>query len=373
MILPGEKLGLLGGGQLGRMFTVAARTMGYEVVVLDPDSNSPAGALANEHLCADYDDSTSLDYLANACAAVTTEFENVPASSLEHISTHIPVRPGPEAIRIARDRILEKNTIRNLGLPTTDYRVIEDSEDLNGASGEIPLPAILKTSTLGYDGKGQVTVNNASELESAYMKLGCVPCVLEQLVKLKYEISVVLARGECGHIETYPLGENQHHNGILDITIVPARISEALALEAGKMARMLAEELNYVGVLAVEFFIDQENNLMINEIAPRPHNSGHYTLDACITDQFQQQVRTLCGFRPGDSSLVKPAVMVNILGDAWKPGEPDWGKLLQNHDVFLHLYGKKNPRVGRKMGHYTCVGDDLESMLDKANSLKGKL
>ena len=373
MILPGEKLGLLGGGQLGRMFTVAARTMGYEVIVLDPDKDSPAGALANEHVCAPYDDTESLDYLANTCSAVTTEFENVPASSLERIMKQIPVRPAPDAIRIARDRILEKKTIRNVGLPTTDYYVVEKVEDLMPSLKKIKLPAILKTATLGYDGKGQVTIDNPTDLEPAYTRLGCKPCVLEQRVELKCEISVVLARSECGHIESYPVGENQHRNGILDITIAPARVSESLANEAGKMARLLAEELDYIGVLAVEFFIDQDDRLMINEIAPRPHNSGHYTLDACLTDQFQQQVRTLCGFRPGDTSLAKPAVMVNILGDAWEQGNPNWDSLLQDSGTFLHLYGKKEPRVGRKMGHFTCTGDDLNKLLMKSELLVDRL
>ena len=286
MILPGEKLGLLGGGQLGRMFTVAARTMGYEVIVLDPDSDSPAGALANEHLCAAYDDQESLNYLASNCSAVTTEFENVPATSLEHIAQHIPVHPSPEAIHIARDRILEKNTIRKVGLPTTDFHVIENDDDLWQATHNILLPAILKTATLGYDGKGQANINSPADLEPAYKKLGRKPCVLEKRVELKCEISVVLARSVCGHIETYPVGENQHQDGILDITIVPARVSDILADEAVKMARILAEELDYVGVLAVEFFVNQNDRLLINEMAPRPHNSGHYTLDACLTDQF---------------------------------------------------------------------------------------
>jgi 5-(carboxyamino)imidazole ribonucleotide synthase len=373
MILPGEKLGLLGGGQLGRMFTIAARTMGYDVVVLDPDHNSPAGALANEHMCAPYDDIESLNYLANTCSAVTTEFENVPASSLEHIMQKIPVRPGPDSIRIARNRILEKQAVRNIGLPTTNYYVIENDADLNQAIDKIQLPAILKTATLGYDGKGQVNIENSADLAPAYEELGRKPCVLEQRINLKCEVSVILARSDCGHVETYPIGENQHCNGILDITIVPGRVSDAVAVEAGKMARMLAEELNYIGVLAVEFFIDQDDHLMINEMAPRPHNSGHYTLDACLTDQFQQQVRTMCGFRPGDTTLTKPAVMVNILGDAWKNGEPHWGELLKAPGVFLHLYGKEEPRSGRKMGHYTCVGEKLEALLQQAKALKQNL
>ena len=373
MILPGEKLGLLGGGQLGRMFTVAARTMGYEVVVLDPDPDSPAGALANEHICAAYSDIPALDRLASSCSAVTIEFENVPASSLEHITHAIPVRPGPDAIRIARDRIFEKGTLRNLGLPTTDYLAVQSEDDLDSASSLDIFPAIIKTATLGYDGKGQQIVDDAEGLGKAFTRLDKVPCVLEKKITLKCEISVILARSECGHVETYPVGENRHKDGVLDITIVPARVNDSLAQEADKLARIIAEELNYVGVLAVEFFVDQDDRLLINEIAPRPHNSGHYTLDACITDQFQQQVRTLCGFRPGDTSLAKPAVMMNILGDAWKKGTPDWGTGLKNPGTFLHLYGKKEPRSGRKMGHFTCTGDSLDELIQQTEQLKTRL
>ena len=368
-ILPGQKLGLLGGGQLGRMFTIAARTMGYEVVVLDPDPDSPAGALATEHLCAPYDDEAALAQLAGMCAAATTEFENVPASSLAYLAGHIPVRPAPDAIHIARDRILEKRTLSEIGLPVVTHAVIEDAYDLASALEQISLPAILKTATLGYDGKGQVVINSAEELEPAHERLGRVSCVLEEMVPLQLEISVVLARSACGHIETYPAGENIHVNGILDMTIVPARIDESTARDADRMARMLAEELDYVGVLAVEFFIDRDGQLLINEIAPRPHNSGHYTLDACLTDQFQQQVRTLCGFHPGDTDLARPAVMINILGDAWQNGEPAWDVLLKQPNAYLHLYGKKEPRIGRKMGHFTCVGNNIEMILEISRNL----
>jgi len=370
MILPGAKLGLLGGGQLGRMFTIAARTMGYEVIVLDPDPDSPAGALASEHLCAAYDDPSALDYMASNCAAATTEFENVPATSLAYLAQHIPVRPSPDAIHIARDRILEKQTITDIGLPVTPYAVIENDRDLPAALDKVALPAILKTATLGYDGKGQVVIGSGTELEPAFQQLGGKPCVLEQMVDLEREISVVLARSACGHAETYPVGENRHVNGILDTTIVSARVDGSLARQADRMARMLAEELDYTGVLAVEFFVSRDGDLLINEIAPRPHNSGHYTLDACVTDQFQQQVRTLCGFRPGDTALTRSAVMVNILGDAWRNGAPAWDELLNQPGVFLHLYGKKEPRPGRKMGHFTCIGDDVDTLLQLAISLK---
>lgn len=370
MISPGATLGLLGGGQLGRMFTMAARTMGYEVMVLDPDTDSPAAAFASEHICASYDDKDALVRLASECAAVTTEFENVPASSLETIARHIPVRPSAVAIRIARDRILEKQTVRDVGLDTANYHVIENVKDLKTALNRVNLPAILKTATLGYDGKGQMVISKASELEIAFQQLGEKPCVLEQRIDLACELSVILARSVCGYIETYAVAENKHKEGILDMSIIPARVKPEIAAGAEEMARLLAEELDYCGVLAVEFFVDKNDRLLINEIAPRPHNSGHYTLDACLTDQFQQQVRTLCGFQPGKPGLTTSAVMVNILGDAWEHGTPAWDLLLKNTSVFLHLYGKKVPRVDRKMGHFCCVGDDVAKLLELAESLK---
>ena len=369
MILPGATLGLLGGGQLGRMFTIAARTMGYEVMVLDPDAESPAAAFATEHLCAPYTDVDALARLASECAAVTTEFENVPATSLRSIAKHIPVRPSAENIHIARDRILEKKTIREIGLDTVDYHVIQTEADLDSALQNITLPAILKTATLGYDGKGQAVISEAAELKEAYQHLGSRPCVLEQRIELACEISIVLARSICGHIVTFDAAENRHKDGILDVSIIPARVPAEIAGKAEKMARILAEELDYCGVLTVEFFIDKNDQLMINEMAPRPHNSGHFTLDTCLTDQFQQQVRTLCGFRPGKTDLVSPAVMVNILGDAWQQGEPEWNELLKNPGVFLHLYGKKEPRNGRKMGHFTCTGEKVEDLLEQAEVL----
>ena len=373
MILPGATLGLLGGGQLGRMFTIAARTMGYEVMVLDPDTESPAATFATEHLCAPYTDTEALARLARECAAVTTEFENVLPTSLEMIAEHIPVRPSADNIRIARDRILEKKTIRDIGLDTVDYHVIQSSADFDHALTQITLPAILKTATLGYDGKGQAVISEPSELAPAYQQLGTKDCILEQRIDLACEVSVVLARSVCGHIETYTVAENQHAKGILDMSIVPARVKPEVASSAEKMARKLAKELDYCGVLAVEFFVDKKNKIMINEMAPRPHNSGHYTLDACLTDQFQQQVRTLCGFKPGKADLTTPAVMVNILGDLWSEGTPSWDELLKNPGVFLHLYGKKEPRHGRKMGHFCCVGVDAESLLDQAITLKKAL
>lgn len=370
MILPGATLGVLGGGQLGRMFAYAARVLGYHVIVLDPDLHSPAAQFADAHLCADYDDQAALLELGKRCAAITTEFENVPARSLELLATLSTVRPAAGAVAIAQDRIAEKSYLAGQGFPVTPFAVIRTERELHVALSNIPLPAILKRSRLGYDGKGQVPVTNLGHAITAFHTLGDEACVLEQRVSLEKEISVIVARGADGETACFPVAENQHQNGILDISIVPARIGMALANQAAGMAIKLAERLDYCGVLAVEFFVLADDKLLINEIAPRPHNSGHYTLDACVTSQFEQQVRTLCGLPLSSPRLLSPAVMVNLLGDLWSEGEPHWEKLLRHKRVKLHLYGKSEPRPGRKMGHFTCLDESLEQALTVA--LEGK-
>lgn len=373
MILPGAMLGVLGGGQLGRMFTMAARTLGYRVMVLDPDPNSPAGAVADEHLQADYQDPLALEHMGALCAAITTEWENVPALTLEALAHHCPVRPGGEATAIARDRIREKTFVRDLGLATAPFFPILSDADLPAAMADLRLPALLKTATLGYDGKGQVGVSNLEEARAGFVQLGSVPCVLEEKVALHQELSVVLARGADGEMEVYPVGENVHRHGILHTTLVPGRVAPAVAERAIGMARTLAEDLDYVGVLAVEFFLTEDGELLINEMAPRPHNSGHYSLDACASSQFEQQVRALCGLPLGSPRLLSPAVMVNLLGDLWGNGEPDWSRLLAHPEVKLHLYGKHQARPGRKMGHFSVLGDDVETSLALALALHKEL
>ena len=359
MILPDSTLGVLGGGQLGRMFCIAARTMGYQVWVLDPDPGSPAGNIADHHLKADYLDHAALEDMAEHCAAITTEFENVPAETLEFLESRTPVRPGSHAVAIARDRILEKTFIREQGLATAPFFAIEKSEDLQAACAGLNMPALLKTAQLGYDGKGQFTVNNIEDALHGFQQLQETPCVLEERVDLAQEISVILARSVDGDVAVYPLGENVHVNGILDTTSVPANIETRTAEQAKAMAIKLAEAMQYCGVLAVEFFLTRSGELLINEMAPRPHNSGHYTLDAALTSQFEQQVRTLCGLPPGSTELLSPVVMVNILGDLWKHGTPHWEHLFMHPQVKLHLYGKHHARPGRKMGHYNCLSADL--------------
>lgn len=372
MIAPGATLGLLGGGQLGRMFTVAARTLGYRVTVLDPDPLSPAAEFATGHLNTAYTHPVSLDELAQTCAAVTTEFENAPAEALEALAARTVVRPGGSAVAIAQDRLREKGFFREQGLPVGPWAAIHSTADFDAALAAVRLPAILKTARFGYDGKGQATVTTRADLERIFGDWRGVPCVLEERLVLEREVSVVLARSADGAAAVFPVAENRHARGILDVTIAPARIPEALAGEARSIATRIANALEYVGVLAVEMFV-VGGKLLVNEMAPRPHNSGHYTIDACRTSQFEQQVRVLCGLPLGDPSQHSPAVMVNLLGDIWAQGEPNWDAVLRHPGAHLHLYGKREARPGRKMGHVTVCEPTLDRALDVAMTLRGEL
>ena len=373
MILPGKTLGMLGGGQLGRMFVMAAHAMGYHVIVLDPDPDSPAGRIADEHIHASYSDQWALEQLINNCAAVTTEFENIPAATLKKLEQAIPVRPSSAAVEVAQNRIVEKTFLADNGFETAAFFPIYEKDDLEFALTQIAGTAILKVASFGYDGKGQAIVNNLDEAITAFESMGSVHCVLEEKVNLKTEISVVLARGIDGVISCYPVGENHHVNGILEYTVVPGILPKRLLDKAINEASIFSEKLDYCGVMAVEFFYTTDDRLLINEVAPRPHNSGHYTIDACKTSQFEQQVRMLCGLPAGSVDLLSPVVMFNILGDIWSNGEPDWSQLLSNPDVKLHLYGKREARDGRKMGHFTCLGHSIEDLLKETRRLANAL
>ncbi len=372
MIAPGATLGLLGGGQLGRMFTVAARTLGYRVTVLDPDPLSPAAEFATGHLNTAYTDPASLAELSRTCAAVTTEFENAPAEVLLRLAENTLVRPSGNAVAVAQDRSREKGFIASHGLPVGPYADVRGEGDFDAALAKVRLPAILKTARFGYDGKGQATITSRADLEGFFAAWKRVPCVLEERLALELEISVILARAADGRIEAFPVAENRHAGGILDVTIAPARIPEPLAAEARSLASRLADALDYVGVLAVEMFV-VGGRLLVNEIAPRPHNSGHYTIDACRTSQFEQQVRVLCGLPMGDPSLHTPAVMVNLLGDIWSAGEPRWDAVLRHPGAHLHLYGKREGRPGRKMGHVTVCEAVLDQALEVAMAIRRDL
>jgi 5-(carboxyamino)imidazole ribonucleotide synthase len=391
-IKPGAMLGLLGGGQLGRMFTMAAQSMGYRVTVLDPADNGPASSVAEQHLRADYLDHEALRKLGSNCAAVTTEFENVPAESLSILAQHCVVSPGANSVAIAQNRILEKNFLAKNGFAVAPYAVIQGVQSSDGSSGspgsegaawilshlhagrlDDLFPGVLKVSRLGYDGKGQVRVNSSPALDAAFTSLNREPCVLERLLPLECEVSVIVARGFDGAAITFPVSENRHRNGILDISIVPAGLSSALIQHARDTAMSIAEKLDYHGVLCVEFFVLASDQLVVNEIAPRPHNSGHYSIDACVTSQFEQQVRVLCGMPLGSTAMHGSAVMVNLLGDLWQGGEPQWEQVLRYPNVKLHLYGKFEARSGRKMGHYTVLGETAEAALKLSLEIKQSL
>ena len=382
MILPGTTLGLVGGGQLGRMFTMAARNLDYRVTVLDPDPLSPAAEFATGHLNTAYTHPISLEEMARTCAAITTEFENAPAEALLELAKHTTVRPSGYAVAVAQDRSIEKSFFQTNGFPVGPFAVIRSAADLETALNIVRLPAVLKTARFGYDGKGQARIASRAALEATFTAWNGVPCILEEFLPLKQELSVILARAADGKTALFPVAENQHIHGILDLTIAPARIPAGLAADARDIAARLAEKLDYVGVMAVEFFVVSEpgsdrDRLLINEIAPRPHNSGHFTIDACRTSQFEQQVRVLCDLPLGDTSQHTPAVMLNLLGDCWRGDShqtaPDWQAVLKHAGAHLHLYGKRAARAGRKMGHVTVCDADLGRALEIAQQIKHDL
>ncbi|MBC7785883.1 MAG: 5-(carboxyamino)imidazole ribonucleotide synthase [Methylophilaceae bacterium] len=376
VILPPAMLGMLGGGQLGRFFVIAAHEMGYKVTVLDPDQNSPAGKIADVHLCAVFDNVDALNTLASTCDAISTEFENVPATTLETLANTTIVRPSAASVAIAQHRVSEKNFLQNAGLPVAPFVVINITQDLPEDISDI-YPAILKVARFGYDGKGQARVKSNLEAQQAFTQFKGEECVLEKMLKLDYEVSVVLARDVDGNIAAFPTAENSHLNGILDVTIVPARDVTThnvfINQQAQTLAARLAETLNYVGVLGVEFFICN-GELLVNEIAPRTHNSGHYTIDACVTNQFEQQVRVMTGLPLGDARLHSNVVMVNLLGDIWQNNiEPAWNLALSNPKLKMHLYRKHEARAGRKMGHFTVIGEHKDEILADAMKVRNQL
>jgi 5-(carboxyamino)imidazole ribonucleotide synthase len=363
VIVPPATIGVLGGGQLGRYTIVAARLMGYATMVLDPDPAAPAGRVADVHLVAPYDEPAALDRLAEDCAVVTTEFENPPAAALERLAADVPVAPAPAAMAIAQDRIAEKSFLATIGAPTAPW----------STGAPIGFPAIVKTARLGYDGKGQRVVNDAAEQRSVVQAFG-VTCVVERRVPLDLELSVLVARTADGRQVTYPVAENHHTDGILDLSVVPARVTPALAVEATALAGRIADALDFVGLLAVELFVS-EGRLLVNELAPRPHNSGHWTLDGAVTSQFEQQVRAVCGLALGATDITGggAVAMVNLLGDVWAGGEPDWAAVLSAPDARLHLYGKAEARPGRKMGHLTVLGSSPDDVAASALASRARL
>jgi len=368
-LAPGAVLGVLGGGQLGRMFSQAAGKMGYKVCVLDPASDSPAAEVSAHHVKAGFDDEAGLHKLAGLCDAVTTEFENVPADSLRFLQSKIPVSPPPEAVEIAQNRNLEKNFFKQHGLPVNACAPITNASQIVQAFDQMSGKAVIKTARFGYDGKGQQVCNSAEQAKAAFEEFGDVECVLEDFVPFDCEVSVVLARDTVGNVETFPVVENQHKNGILDVCIIPARVSDQVLEQARETAVLLATAMDYVGVMAVEMFVC-DGSISLNEIAPRPHNSGHYTMDACNYSQFDQQVRTLAGLPVGKVVLHQSAVMKNLLGDQILSEGFKWDHLQNIDNSHVHVYGKSAARAGRKMGHVNLLCNSTDLLLKEVGKMK---
>lgn len=354
-ILPGSTIGVLGGGQLGRMFAMAARRLGYRVHTLAPDHDTPTGQIADVEINASYDDLDAVTRFAQNVDVVTFEFENVSAAAAAAAEAQAIVRPNGRALEIAQHRIREKTFIADLGVPVTPFAAIRSDGDLAAAIRSIGTPGILKMASFGYDGKGQIAVRDSSQAAAAWDALGRREAILEAFVDLDREISVIAARGADRSWSAFMPFENVHRNHILDITSSPADIAPRLVTQAVEATHAVMDALDYVGLLCIEFFVTRDGRVLVNEIAPRPHNSGHLTFDACRTSQFEQQVRAVCGLPLGSPELLQPAAMANLLGDLWQDGEPDWAAALALPDVKLHLYGKTTARPGRKMGHLTAL------------------
>jgi 5-(carboxyamino)imidazole ribonucleotide synthase len=360
VIRPGATIGVLGSGQLGRMFAIAARRMGYRVHTLSPDTDTPTGQVADVEVCASYNDLDKVRAFASRVQVVTFEFENVPAATARTAEQAAPVRPRGEVLHITQNRLREKRFLASSGLPHAPFRAVRSFEDLGAALSEIGLPAVLKTAAFGYDGKGQRILRQRAAAAEAWRALGEQECVLESFIEFERELSVVAARGLDGSFTHYGVVENTHRNHILDVTLAPARAGDAVRKQAVEIARTALEKLDVVGVLCVEMFLQPNGRLLVNELAPRPHNSGHFSFDACLTCQFEQQLRAVCGLPLASAELLRPAAMANLLGDLWEEGEPVWEAACRFPNVKLHLYGKLEPRPGRKMGHLTALADTAE-------------
>jgi 5-(carboxyamino)imidazole ribonucleotide synthase len=373
VISPGAALGVLGSGQLGRMFTIAARRMGYRVHTFSPDEDTPTGQVADVEVTADYDDLDALRAFASQVDVVTLEFENVPTEALEAIEAVTPVRPSGAALHTTQQRAREKTFLADCGFPTALFARAATLDELWEAVARVGTPAIIKTAAFGYDGKGQHRVTTQADVEHIWTAIGRQEAIVERFVDLQTEISIVAARGLDGAMAEYPAFENRHRNHILDLTTAPAAVAPAIASQAREITRAILAELHYVGVLCVEFFVSTDGQLLVNEIAPRPHNSGHLTFDAATTSQFEQQVRAVCGLPLGSTDLLRPAAMANVMGDLWADGVPNWAAACRFPDVKLHLYGKDDPRPGRKMGHLTAMAATVREAQDRVIAARDAL
>jgi 5-(carboxyamino)imidazole ribonucleotide synthase len=372
-ILPGATIGVLGSGQLGRMFAMAARRMGYLVHTFSPDSDTPTGQVADVEVTASYDDLDAVRAFAQRVQVVTFEFENVPATTVAAVEEFAPVRPSGAVLHTAQHRLREKTFLAHAGFPVTPFRHVSTRAELRAGIDALGLPCVLKTAGFGYDGKGQRLIKTEAEVEAAFAALEGREAILEAFVDFACEVSVVCARGADGATVHYGVVENRHERHILDCTIAPANVAPTVARQATEIAAELLARLDVVGVLCVEFFLTRADKLFINELAPRPHNSGHFTIDACVTSQFEQQVRAVCGLPLGVPEQLRPAAMANLLGDLWQQGEPDWRAACATPNVKLHLYGKHEARTGRKMGHLTALADTTDEALRLVRAARAAL
>src|SRR5688572_25499894 len=372
-ILPGATIGVLGSGQLGRMFAIAARELGYRIHIYSPEDDSPAGQIGDKEFSFPYEDLDRIREFACGVRVVTFEFENVPAASTAAAAEFAPVRPDGQVLHTTQNRLREKTFLAKHGFPVTPFRSVNSLTELQAAARELGLPAVLKTAAFGYDGKGQVKLRDAARLPDAFAALRGAEGIYEAFVDFEKEVSVVAARTLTGEFSAFPVFENAHANHILDVTFAPGAIEPRLAQEAVELAAGILEKLDVVGLLTVEMFLAPNGRLLVNELAPRTHNSGHLTIDACVTSQFEQQVRAVCGLPLGSTDLRQPSAMVNLLGDLWEQGEPKWAAAMQDQNVKLHLYGKKEPRVGRKMGHLTATAPAVEEAVRRVVQAKKAL
>lgn len=374
MISPGSTIGILGGGQLGRMTGQAARSLGYGFVVFEPQDRCPAGHVADLEINSKYSDQSALDLLAESSDVITYEFENVPSEATHFLAEKATLHPRPEILHICQNREREKNFLRDNDIPCAPFAIVDSLDDLEKALADIGTPSVLKTAAFGYDGKGQLKISAENpDTAAVWKEFGEHRAVLEGWMDFSMEISVMVAANEHGEVSTFPVAENIHTNHILDYSIIPARISPELRERAEELAKEIAQKLGLVGLLGVELFVLKDGSLAVNELAPRPHNSGHYTIDACVTSQFEQFVRAVCGLPLGSTELLSPVTMVNILGDAWTGRKPDFAEILKDPQAKLHLYGKAQARPGRKMGHFCVLGDSADATYERAQALKAKL
>jgi 5-(carboxyamino)imidazole ribonucleotide synthase len=377
MIPPGSTIGILGGGQLGRMLMLAGRTLGYRFHVFEPKGPCAAGMIADLEINAEYSDEAALRRFAEGVDVITLEFENIPSEVIEMLNAIKPVLPGSRALHICQHRQREKDFLKESGLPCVPFEYADSPESLKTAVEAIGFPCVIKTAAFGYDGKGQIKLNapeEAADTDYLWDFLDHPPrVVVEKWIHHIGEFSVVCARKADGSKSTFPMAENVHVHHILHASIVPARITEATQATGVELACKIADLLDVVGLIAVELFLEEDGSFIINEMAPRPHNSGHYTIDACLTSQFEQHIRAVTGLPFGSTELLKPTVMINLLGDVWAKGEPDWAGLLSDPRVKLHLYDKGQARAGRKMGHFTVLGDEIDTTLEAAEAYFKKI